>query len=157
MDKKEITSTCLNGELRVGDIVISTGKLGDYASYLMGEVIEIIKRDTPLHEEETGNDTDNIHVNFYEAGLVEGHEGGYSDLRKAQIVSRFRDLFNDSRTFDECGIDDVIMSPNELIKVTDELFSADDIRMFLQSETGAVDICNKVITILNKTGGIING
>jgi len=155
MDKKGITSTCPNGELRVGDIVISIGEFG-YV-YLIGEVIEIVKLGTPLHAKETGNDTDNIHVTFYEAGLIEGHEGGYSGLRIAQIESHFSELYGEAKTFDECGLDDVIMPPDELIKVTDTLFSSDDIRMFLQSEAGATAVCDKITTILNKTGGFING
>jgi len=142
MSKKEITSICLNVALRVGDIVISTGE-SDYA-YLLGEVIEIVKLGTPLHEAESGNDTDNIHVNFYETSLCEEHEGGYSEFRKSQIESHFRKLFNDLRTFDECGIDDVIMPPDELIKVAG-ILSEDDIQMFLKSEELATSICNDAL------------
>ena len=84
MSRTEITSTCLNGELRIGDMVISNGS-SDYA-FLLGVVIEIVKLGTPEHEEETGNDTDNIHVNFYDVECWD--EEGYSRRRKAKPIRR---------------------------------------------------------------------
>lgn len=104
----ECKLTCLNGDVKAGDIVI-TSKDSDFAN-LIGRVIYITKLGTQEHEDEAQNDTDNIHVDF------ERFE--YSDSRKPELNAMLTDLYNEPKKFDNWGGDDVIMAPDDLVKVT---------------------------------------
>ena len=55
-----IKTRCLNGTIRVGDTVVSV-PIEDYAC-LIGVVKEIVPVGAENHD--TGNETDDIHVNF---------------------------------------------------------------------------------------------
>ncbi len=63
MDNNSFTE-CITGLLRPGDLVLSIPD-DDYAC-LVGVVLEINKLGTPQHDQEAQNDTDNVHVDFYE-------------------------------------------------------------------------------------------
>jgi len=104
------TAKAINGEIRRGDYVIATGN-NDYA-YLLGEVIEILKHGTPEHATETDNDTDSVHVNFLAFS--------YPPHREIAIIKYFNALCNsdDVVNYDELPIDDVIMAPDMLIRIT---------------------------------------
>ena len=100
---------CLNGELKQGDLVLSTPD-EDYAC-LVGTVLAINKVGTPEHDAETENTTDDIHVDFMNSD--------YSEERIREIEEMFSNLYRTPRTFEECPIDDTIMSPDTLIRITD--------------------------------------
>lgn len=102
------TTICLNGELKPGDLVLSTPD-EDYAC-LVGTVLAINKVGTPEHDAETENMTDDIHVDFMNSD--------YSEKRIREIEEMFSDLYGTPKTFEECPIDDTIMSPDALIRIT---------------------------------------
>ncbi len=102
------TTICLNGELKPGDLVLSTPD-EDYAC-LVGTVLAINKVGTPEHDAETENTTDDIHVDFMNSD--------YSEERIREIEEMFSDLYGTPKTFEECPIDDTIMSPDALIRIT---------------------------------------
>ena len=103
------TAQAVNGEIRPGDWVIATPD--DEYGYLIGQVIEIVKLGTPEHANETDNDTDNVHVDFYAFD--------YPPERVAEIEADFSDLYGEPKVFDELPIDDTIMAPDKLIRITE--------------------------------------
>ena len=102
------TVKTIYGDVSTGDWVISAGN-NDY-KYLLGTVTEIVKRGTPEHAAETDNDTDNIHVDFTAFN--------YPTERINEIEAHFSDLYDESKTFDELPLDNVIMAPKMLISIT---------------------------------------
>ena len=116
---------CLNGELKQGDLVLSTPD-EDYAC-LVGTVLAINKVGTPEHDAETENTTDDIHVDFMNSD--------YSEERIREIEEMFSNLYRTPRTFEECPIDDTIMSPDTLIRITD--IRGDLLRSILGSHDAA--------------------
>lgn len=112
------TAQTINGEIKVGDWIIAAPS-DDYG-YLIGTVIEINKLGTPAHMAETDNETDSVHVNFLAFD--------YPPERIAEIEERFSELYGIPKRFDEIPLDDVIMSPDELICIT-ELGMDEIIRM----------------------------
>lgn len=102
------TTICLNGELKPGDLVLSAPD-EDYAC-LVGTVLAINKVGTPEHDAETENMTDDIHVDFMNSD--------YSEERIREIEEMFSDLYGIPKKFEECPIDDTIMSPDALIRIT---------------------------------------
>jgi len=105
---REATTICINGKLCVGDLVISTPD-DDYAC-LIGTVLAINPVGTPEHDAETENETDDIHVNFM---AME-----YPRRRMKEIAAMFSDLYVEKKDFWECPIDDTIMSPECLIRIS---------------------------------------
>jgi hypothetical protein len=101
------TTKCVNGILKEGDLVISTPE--DEYSCLIGRVTKINLLGTPEHDEETYNETDDVHVNFFEFD--------YSKKRMKEIAKDFSDLYREKRKFYDCPIDDVIMAPCSLIRI----------------------------------------
>ncbi|GHU45736.1 hypothetical protein FACS1894120_1160 [Clostridia bacterium] len=100
------TTECMNGELKINDIVLVNSIEGRYGC-LVGNVIAIDKRGSPDHD--TGNPGDDIHVNFADSE--------YTNWRVLEIEKTFSD--NGTRKpLDEIALDDVIMSPEMLINVT---------------------------------------
>jgi len=95
------TTVCVNGELKPGDLVLSTPD-EDYAC-LVGTVLSINKLGTPEHAAETENDADAVHVNFMDAD--------YSERRITEIEEMFSELYGMPKPFGECPIDDTIMVP----------------------------------------------
>ena len=126
-------SNGINGELRIGDIVVSTGIVG--YSYLVGTIIDINKVGSPEHEEETSNETDSIHVDFYRED--------YSEQRVCEIGTEFSELYGEKKTFDTCALDDVTMPPESLIKIND--FSQEDLNLLLEGKESATAVCNRIL------------
>jgi hypothetical protein len=97
--------SCLNGELKVGDMVLSTPAC-DYPN-MVGAVIEVHPLGSPEHD--SGNMEDDVLVNF---------EGGYSSERIKELEKHFSRLYGIEKTFGELPIDSVIMSPQTLLRIT---------------------------------------
>jgi hypothetical protein len=133
MSKKVITAVGVNGELKVGDLVISTD-LVEY-SYLVGTITEIVKLGTPRHEETSANETDDVFVDFSNAN--------YSENRVKEIETTFSYLFNEQKSFDECSFDSVIMPPMGLINIT--ALAENEITALLESEAAAKAFCDKIL------------
>ena len=129
LDAKEATAACLNGVLRVGDLVISTPD-DDYAC-LVETVIEINLLGTPGHDAETDNETDDIHVNFMDAA--------YSEKRMKEIAKMFSELYGEQKDFHDCPIDDAIMAPECLIRITG--IGGDALMKLLACERNAEMFC----------------
>ena len=110
-NKTNATAQAINGEIRKGDFVIAACN-NDYA-YIAGEVIEILKLGTPEHAAETDNSTDSVHVNF--------KTYHYPPWRQSDIEDYFYGLNDTSEDlpYDELPLDDVVMAPDMLIRITD--------------------------------------
>ena len=102
-----VTTKCVNGILKAGDVVISTPD--DEYACLVGRVTRINLLGTPEHDEETSNETDDVHVDF--------SQFAYSHMRELEIAEMFSALYGEKRGFDDCPLDDVIMPPNHLILI----------------------------------------
>ena len=100
------TSKAINGEIRHDDWVIAVPS--EEYGCLVGMVSEIVPLGSPEHD--TGNETDDIHVNFMDTD--------YSDKRKDEIAEQMAELYGEHRPFDDLPLDDVIMCPDALIRVT---------------------------------------
>jgi hypothetical protein len=127
------TTNCINGELKPGDLVLSTHN-DDYA-LLVGTVLSINKVGTPEHDAETENETDDVHVNFMDSD--------YSDRRIAEIENMFSDLYSEPKEFGDCPIDDTIMAPEALIRITG--IDLDVLTEILDSEEGAAAFCRRAL------------
>ena len=92
----------------IGDLVFSEPS-GDYGC-LVGKVIGITPLGSPEHD--TGNETDDIHVDFFAPYSI-----AYSETRKAEIAQEFTGLYCRQMKFDELPLDDVIMPPESLISL----------------------------------------
>jgi hypothetical protein len=100
------TSKTIYGDVQGGDWVIAAGN-NDY-EYLIGTVTEIDKLGTPEHG--TDNTADDIHVDFTAFD--------YPPERAAEIEGRFTELCGEPKTFNDIPLDDVIMAPDMLIRIT---------------------------------------
>ena len=134
---KSVTTQCINGALRVGDLVISTPD-NDY-SCLVGRVLQINLLGSSEHAEETDNETDDIHVSFVEFD--------YSKKRIAEIEDMFTELYGNKKLFDECCLDDVIMSPNSLIRITET--AECQLKYILNSGYHAAIYCYQILRSLD--------
>jgi hypothetical protein len=101
------TTQCVNGILKVGDLVISAPD--DEYSCLIGRVMQINLPGSSEHDAETANETDDVHVNFLEFE--------YSLERKWEIGAMLSEYYGRNMNFDECPLDDVIMAPGSLIRI----------------------------------------
>jgi len=101
-------TNCVNGELEVGDLVLSSPS--DEYGCLVGTVLGINKLGTPEHDAETDNETDDVHVNFMDAD--------YSVRRISEIDSMLSDLYGEPKTLYDAPLDDTIMAPDVLIRIT---------------------------------------
>jgi len=128
MEQKTI---CINGELKVNDLVLST--FDDDFAYLVGSVSEIRALGSPEHE--TENDEDDVYVNF--------SEFEYFPVRIKEIEHMFSDLYGYPKVFEELPLGDVIMGPSCLINISgiDEVV----LRRLLECEANAAEYCNSVI------------
>jgi hypothetical protein len=133
-------TTGVNGELHVGDTVVSIND-GDY-SYLVGTILSINLVGSHEHKMETENETDDVHVEFNGAD--------YSKKRICEIEAGFTDLYGEEKTFDDCGLDDVIMSPDMLIRA--DAFTEDDMAAILECEEKAAIVCERILITLRKEG-----
>jgi hypothetical protein len=135
---KDIYTDCVNGELRSGDLVISTPD--DMYACLVGRVLEINKLGTPEHENETDNDTDDVHVDFY---------SDYSPKRIAEIEALFSGLYDEKKAYDECPIDDTIMPPESLIRITG--IEDEQLAELLESHDKAAAFCENALRVRELT------
>lgn len=126
---------CINGEIGPGDLVISTPD-DDYAC-LVGTVLHINKVGTPEHDAETDNEGDDVHVNFYDAD--------YSETRVKEIEAMFSELYNRKLVFDECPIDDAIMWPGALIRITG--IEPEKLEETLESYDNAAAFCKSALRV----------
>lgn len=101
-------------EINVNDWVLSIGDTC-YSS-LVGRVCAIDKYCTPAHE--TNNPYDDIHIDFKAIA--------YSPERVTEIEKTFQIMLNADVTFDDLPLDDVIMSPDMLLKLVN--MSYDDVQ-----------------------------
>ena len=136
MADNNTNTICVNGELRPGDLVISIPE--DEYGCLVGTVLYINKLGTPEHDAETTNDTDDVHVNFM------GED--YSDQRIREIDSMLDDLYGESKSFLMAPLDDTIMSPDMLIRITG--IGREELADILDSEAKATTFCERVIQAL---------
>jgi len=127
--------------LRVGDTVVSVNAVG--YEYLVGTILTINLAGSPEHEMETANETDDVHVEFDEAN--------YSEQRIREIEAEFTDLYGEEKTFEDCGLDDVIMSPDMLIRA--DVFTEDEMKAILESEAKAAEVCKRIIAQFTKAEG----
>ena len=92
-----VTTKCVNGSLQEGDWVISTPD--DEYSCLIGRVTKINLLGSPAHDEETENETDDVHVNFMEFDYHKNHIKEIED----EFCGLYTVLFRDRRnTMTEC-------------------------------------------------------
>jgi len=127
--------------LQVGDTVVSVEDTGFV--YLVGTVLKINKAGSPEHEMETANETDDVHVEFDGAN--------YSEQRIREIEAEFTDLYGEEKTFEDCGLDDVIMSPDMLIRA--DVFTEDEMNAILESKAKAAEVCKRIISQFTKAEG----
>ena len=125
------TAQAINGEIKVDDWVIAVPKSG--FDGLAGYVTAIHKHGTPEHD--TDNAADDVHVNF----II----GGYSEERQSEIEDDFNWQFTVDKTFDELLLDDIILAPDNLIRVTG--IAPDIFQRLLDSKEAAETYCNAVI------------
>ena len=105
---QEKTSNALYGTVKPGDWVLSAAN-NDFR-HMIGYVLDIVKLGTPGHAEETGNDSDNVHVDFTAFD--------YPPERIAEFEERFSELYAMPKTWDELPLGDIIMAPDMLIVIT---------------------------------------
>jgi len=135
----EKQTTCLNGKLKEGDLVVSAPG-GDY-SCLIGRVKGIYYVGTPEHDNMTGNPTDDVLVDF---------NNDYGEKRIAEIVEQFRDLYDDDeKTYDDITIDEVVMAPSELIRIDLDKVGQDYCNSLMEAEARTAEWC--FIELLNYT------
>jgi hypothetical protein len=104
--KSEPTAQAINGAVNYGDWVIV--RPDEHYGCLVGQVTGIDKLDSEEHD--TGNETDDVHVNFV---ALE-----YSESAKADLLEALDGIYPDARSFDDIPLDDVIMAPESLISLT---------------------------------------
>jgi len=131
-----IKTKAVNGDIQAGDLVISTPD--DVYTGLIGRVLCINLLGSDAHNEETENETDDVHVNFLEFE--------YSKTRKKEIEAMFTELYGVKKVFCECPIDDAIMAPSELIRITD--IDSKMLDKLLESELNAVSYCYSILSSL---------
>lgn len=97
-----------NSKIQPGDLVFSVphGENG----CLVGKVTAIVPLGSLEHE--SGNKTNDIHVDFFAPYSVR-----YSDKRTAEIAQEYSALYGKPLTYDELPLDDVIMSPDSLVRI----------------------------------------
>ncbi len=127
----DTTTTCVNGELRKGDMVLSTSA-SDYA-YLIGTVLSVEKLGAPEHD--TGNETDDIHVNFMAFE--------YSESRMREIEKMIGDLYGNSIPAADILPDYVIMAPDMLIRITG--IEREELDAILDSRENADAYCERIL------------
>ena len=135
------TAQAINGEIRRYDWVIVVPS--DEYGCLVGMVSEIDLLGSPEHG--TNNKTDDVHVDFTDTD--------YSDKRKSEIVEYMSELYGENRSFDELPLDDVIISPDSLIRITGiELCT---LTRLLESRETAEDFCNQILAEGVKCNGSV--
>ena len=129
-NRNAVTSTAINGEIRNGDWVIAIPS-GPYGGFV-GVVKEITPHGSPEHG--TDNIGDDIHVDFMALG--------HPPWRYGEIEDYFNEEFNydDTLLYDELPIDDVIMAPDMLIRVTE--LGIEEVSHLLSDYDSAIAFCD---------------
>lgn len=120
---------CLNGILSVGDTVVSI------PCEEFGGLIGIVTKISTVGSEDrdTENETDDVYVDF---------RNDYSEDRKKEILKEYQELFRDkNKTWDDIGIDMLIMSPDMLLKLNPDTLSETIYHEMLQSHTAISNWC----------------
>jgi len=125
---------CINGPLKVGDLVLSTVDDGALPC-LPGRVTAIDMLGSKDHG--TDNETDDVHVDF---------TGDYGERRKREIVEVYADLYGYERPYEEVGEDDLIMDPASLINITG--IEDEKLRWIMESEQNAISYAYQVVRAL---------
>lgn len=126
-------TTCRNGELQPGDMVLSTAN-NDYA-LMVGTVLAVEKKGTPEHS--TDNPGDDIHVNFTIAE--------YTQNRLVEIDRMLGGLYGRPTTpgvWPPIDVDDAIMSPDMLYRITG--IGREELDAILDSEASAAAYVEKL-------------
>lgn len=130
----------VNGEVCIGDVVISNLN-SDYAC-LVGRVTNITQAGSKEQEEYTGNETDDIWVDFTVFD--------YSRKRIKEIEDDFRNLYRDpTKVYDELPLDMVAMSGDELLKIPDSKIDEDFLRDVCESFENAKAWCMDEVSHLS--------
>ena len=130
-DHSNVKTKCINGNLRVGDIVLSTPD--DEYSCLVGRVADIKLFGAP--DRDTENSSDDVYVDF--------SEFEYPDKRKKELEKLFSDLYGEPKKFDELPLDVSIMNPDGLIRITD--IDKEFLKSLLGSGQNAAEYCYVVL------------
>jgi len=131
---KIIKTKAVNGEIQAGDIVVATPD--DCHSGLIGRVLCINPVGSEEHNMETENETDDVHICFLEFN--------YSKKRIKEIEDSFSGLYGEKKNFCDLPIDDVIMPPFSLIRITG--IEENKLDSLLDSELNAVNYCYNVLS-----------
>lgn len=124
---------CLNGELQIGDTVVSL-PCEEYGG-LIGVVTDIKPLGSP--DRDTENETDDVYVDF---------ENEYSSYRVEEILDDLRGLYDDpEKEWDDCALDMVIMSPDVLLKIDRAKINEREYRNLLLSEKRVANWCIKTL------------
>jgi|GEM_PF-1621733 len=110
----EMIATTNHSGFLIGDWVLS--KPNDAYGGLVGQVTDIFRVGSPDHE--TGNETDDIHVDFSLAV--------FPHYRVKEFEQDFSKLYGEPRGYDDLPLDDVIMSPHMLIRFPEGEFNGLD-------------------------------
>ena len=138
----ENVTNCLNGALKVGDLVIASPS--DEYALMVGRVLSINMAGTPEHDAETGNPGDSIHVDFMDAS--------YSANRLREIEQQLGELYGRPTTpgiMPPIDVDDVIMAPDMLYRVTG--IGRDELAKILDSGENAAAYVQKLEAALHET------
>ena len=120
---------CLNGMVNVGDTVVSI-PCEEFGG-LIGVVTKISAVGTDDHE--TENTTDDIYVDF---------RNDYGRKRRKEILQEYRELFRDqSKTWEEIGLDMIIMAPDMLLKLDVDSLAQDFYKQMLCSHIAISNWC----------------
>lgn len=133
-------TNCLNGEIGVGDLVLSTAG-NDYA-LMVGTVLAVEKKGAPEHG--TDNPGDDIHVNFT---LAE-----YTHNRLMEIDRMLGDLYGRPTTpgiWPPIDVDDAIMAPCMLYRISG--IGQEDLAAILDSGENAAAYAAKLEAGLQET------
>ena len=107
------TKIRLCDEIGKGDWVLAVGN-NDYRN-MIGLVIAVERYGSPEHYSD--NEVDDIHVDFTAFN--------YSDSQISEVETKFSEVHGERVYFDDLSLDDVIMSPDMLICISD--FCYDDL------------------------------
>lgn len=119
-----VFTQCINGPLRVGDLVLSTIE-DKFVPCLPGVVERIDLLGTPEHE--TQNETDDVYVNF---------TGDFSLKRQEDIARHYNEFTGLDRPFEEAFNDLLIMGPDCLLNITG--VTEDKLTWLRESERNAI-------------------
>jgi hypothetical protein len=122
-------------ELLPGDLVLSAPN--NMYRYLIGTILSIYPVGSPEYDEDSGNETDEIHVDFRRAD--------YSPQRIAEIEAMFTSLNGKYTQYSEIPLDDIMMAPGQLMRITgvDDTF----LRYLLSRENNVARFCALVLSL----------